>query len=228
MTVLVCDPYKKVDEPGLRQVALDALLANPISSSAWPWRPGDREPDERRGLRADEAAAPISSISRAAIWSTRRRSSARSTSSSIAGAALDVGRAPDEKPSLFLARRPDVIATPHVAGLTPQAIEHQAFDTVGQVRSLSAAAIPPGAVNADQATRLRPVRAILGAPTLQSRPAKLGAHHVGGPRARRSSRARAAAAITPSFALGRFTPYMSSFQPAAVSGSLAIVLRTAI
>jgi D-3-phosphoglycerate dehydrogenase len=72
----------------------------------------------------------------------------------IAGAAMDVGRAADQKPSLRLARRPDVIATPHIAGLTPQSIEHQAFDTVNQVRELLAGRVPPGAVNPEAATRL--------------------------------------------------------------------------
>jgi D-3-phosphoglycerate dehydrogenase len=38
----------------------------------------------------------------------------------IAGAAMDVGRAQDQKPSLSLAKRTDVIATPHTAGLTPE------------------------------------------------------------------------------------------------------------
>jgi D-3-phosphoglycerate dehydrogenase len=72
----------------------------------------------------------------------------------IAGAAMDVGRAPDQKPSLFLAKRPDVIATPHTAGLTPEATEHQAFDTVNQVRELVAGRMPPGAANPQAATRL--------------------------------------------------------------------------
>ena len=48
----------------------------------------------------------------------------------ISGAALDVGRAQDQMPPLALAPRGDVIATPHTAGLTPDAVEHQAFDTV--------------------------------------------------------------------------------------------------
>jgi D-3-phosphoglycerate dehydrogenase len=72
----------------------------------------------------------------------------------IAGVAMDVGRAPDQKPSLRLARRADVIATPHIAGLTPSAIEHQAFDTVEQARALIAGKVPPGAINAEKATRL--------------------------------------------------------------------------
>ena len=76
----------------------------------------------------------------------------------IAGAAIDVGRAPDQMPSLDLARRRDVIATPHAAGLTPEAIEHQAFDTVRQVAELVAGRIPPGAVNAETASRLARLR----------------------------------------------------------------------
>src|SRR6185312_14255164 len=72
----------------------------------------------------------------------------------IAGAAMDVGRAPDQRPSLHLAKRADVIATPHTAGLTPEAAEHQAFDTVKQVGELVAGRVPPGAVNTQDATRL--------------------------------------------------------------------------
>ncbi len=65
------------------------------------------------------------------------------------------GRAPDQMPSPHLARRSDVVATPHTGGLTPDAIEKQAFDTVEQVRALLAGEVPKGAVNADRATRLR-------------------------------------------------------------------------
>jgi D-3-phosphoglycerate dehydrogenase len=54
----------------------------------------------------------------------------------IAGAAMDVGRAPDQMPSPKLARLPNVIATPHIGGLTPPASESQAFDTVRQVEAL--------------------------------------------------------------------------------------------
>jgi D-3-phosphoglycerate dehydrogenase len=73
----------------------------------------------------------------------------------IGGAAMDVGRAPDQQPSPVLARRPDVIASPHVAGLTPEAIEHQAFDTVRQAAQIVRGEIPEGAVNADKATRIK-------------------------------------------------------------------------
>jgi D-3-phosphoglycerate dehydrogenase len=72
----------------------------------------------------------------------------------LAGAAMDVGNAPDQMPEPRLAARPDVIATPHIGGLTPAAAEHQAMDTVRQIAALAAGRLPDGAVNAAQAYRL--------------------------------------------------------------------------
>ena len=57
-------------------------------------------------------------------------------------------------PRCFSRSRADVIATPHTAGLTPEAAEHQAFDTVKQVAELVAGRMPPGAANAEAAHRL--------------------------------------------------------------------------
>jgi D-3-phosphoglycerate dehydrogenase / 2-oxoglutarate reductase len=67
----------------------------------------------------------------------------------LAGAALDVGRAADQRPSTWLAARPDVIATPHTAGNTPEAVAHQAWDVVHQVTALARGEVPPGAINAE-------------------------------------------------------------------------------
>src|SRR6201995_1668731 len=71
----------------------------------------------------------------------------------IAGAAMDVGRAPDQMPMPELARLPNVVATPHIGGLTPQAIEHQALETVRQVAVIIRGEAPVGAVNAEHWTR---------------------------------------------------------------------------
>ena len=49
---------------------------------------------------------------------------------------------------------PRVIATPHVAGLTPAAVEFQSRETVDQLADLLAGRMPLGALNAEQATRL--------------------------------------------------------------------------
>lgn len=158
MNVLVADPHKRLDEPGLRQVNLPTLLgeadfvvclavATPETENLMNEAAFRRmKPDAffinlSRGNLVDEAALE------AALDAGR-----------IAGAAMDVGRAPDQKPSLRLAGRSDVIATPHTAGLTMPSIEHQAFDTVGQVRALLAGDVPPGAVNAEKASRLSRMR----------------------------------------------------------------------
>jgi D-3-phosphoglycerate dehydrogenase len=68
-------------------------------------------------------------------------------SGKIACCALDVGRAPDQMPTPRLAALEGVIATPHTAGLTLQAIEHQSLETVAQAGEIVAGRIPKGAVN---------------------------------------------------------------------------------
>jgi D-3-phosphoglycerate dehydrogenase len=47
-----------------------------------------------------------------------------------------------------------VIATPHIGGLTPQAIEHQAIETVAQTEQILRGLAPVGSVNASFAKRL--------------------------------------------------------------------------
>lgn len=154
MSVLVSDPFKSVAVPGVTQTDLDTLLAqadyvvclaiarpeteNLMNAAAFArMKPTAYFINMSRGQLVDEAALEQ------ALDAKR-----------IAGAAMDVGRAGDQRPSPHLARRPDVIATPHTAGLTPQAAEHQAFDTVRQVGELVAGRVPPGAVNLKDASRL--------------------------------------------------------------------------
>jgi D-3-phosphoglycerate dehydrogenase len=71
----------------------------------------------------------------------------------LGGCAIDVGRAPDQMPTPALAARADVIATPHTAGLTLPAIEHQSLETVAQAGEILQGAAPKGAVNAQHWTR---------------------------------------------------------------------------
>ena len=71
----------------------------------------------------------------------------------IAGCAMDVGRAADQMPTPRLAARADVIATPHTAGLTLPAIEHQSLGTVAQAREIMDGRAPKGSVNAEHWTR---------------------------------------------------------------------------
>ena len=73
----------------------------------------------------------------------------------ITGAALDVGRASDQMPAPHLARLANVVATPHIGGLTPAAIQAQAMETVEQVRAIVEGHMPHNAVNALHAKRFR-------------------------------------------------------------------------
>jgi D-3-phosphoglycerate dehydrogenase len=154
MTVLVTDPYAKVENPAVKQVELHVLL--PESDFVICLVIANEETENLMN------AANFGRMKKSAYFLNLSRGNlvdeaallAALEKKQIAGAAMDVGRAFDQKPSLNLARRADVIATPHTAGLTPDAIEHQAFDTVRQVGDLVAGRIPPEAVNRAKATRL--------------------------------------------------------------------------
>ena len=154
MRVLVSDPHTAVDDDRLAQVSQETLLAqsdyvvclavandeteNLMDEGAFAqMKPGAFFINPSRGNLVDEAA-----LLRAL------------EGGHVAGCALDVGRAPDQMPTPELARHPKVIATPHLGGLTPQAIEHQALETVSQAAEILAGRVPKGAVNAVQATRL--------------------------------------------------------------------------
>jgi D-3-phosphoglycerate dehydrogenase len=153
MAVLVADPFATVEDAGIEHVSLEDILGradyvvclavaneqteNLIGHAALArMQPHGFFINLSRGNLVDEAALA------AALRENR-----------IAGAAMDVGRARDQMPSPELAKLPNVIATPHIGGLTPPAIESQALETVRQVEAIIGGRVPAGAVNADTWTR---------------------------------------------------------------------------
>jgi D-3-phosphoglycerate dehydrogenase len=153
MKVLVADPFVTIDDAGIEQVSMEDLLGradyvvclavanekteNLIGQAALArMRPDAFFINLSRGNLVDEAALI------AALRENR-----------IAGAAIDVGRALDQMPALEMAKLPNVIATPHIGGLTPPAIESQSSETVRQVEAIINGKVPVGAVNADRWTR---------------------------------------------------------------------------
>jgi D-3-phosphoglycerate dehydrogenase len=153
MEVLVADPFATVNDARIIHLPLEELLGradyvvclavaneateNLIGHDALArMRPHAFFINLSRGNLVDEAALL------AALRENR-----------IAGAAIDVGRARDQMPTAELAKLPNVIATPHIGGLTPPAIESQSLETVRQVEAIIGGKAPPGAVNADHWTR---------------------------------------------------------------------------
>lgn len=154
MRVLVADPHARPEHARLEHVPLELLLAesdfvvclavaneeteNLLDADAFArMKRGALFLNPSRGNLVDEAALL------AAVESGQ-----------LGGVAMDVGRAADQMPTPSLAAHPRVFATPHTGGLTPPAIEHQAFDTVQQVAALAEGRLPEHAVNAAEAHRL--------------------------------------------------------------------------
>jgi len=158
MRVVVCDPYARVSQEGVSQVALPQLLAESDHVVCLAVATGETENliDAQAFARMKTSAFFINP-SRGNLVDEAALLHALDTGL-IAGCALDVGRAPDQMPSAALGRHPKVIATPHVGGLTPQAIEHQSLETVAQVAEILQGRSPKGAVNAASATRLARLR----------------------------------------------------------------------
>ncbi len=155
MRVLVADPYAEAVDPALHHVPFATLLdqADFVVCLALATAETENLMDDAAFARMKRGAFFIN-LSRGGLVDEAALRGALD-SGHLAGAAMDVGRAPDQKPTPALAARPDVIATPHIGGLTPEAAEHQAFDTVRQVGELAQGRVPQGAVNAESAARLR-------------------------------------------------------------------------
>ncbi|RZL48884.1 MAG: hydroxyacid dehydrogenase [Variovorax sp.] len=153
--VVVHDPHATVDARGLRSLGFDDLLATSdfIVCLAAATDATENLIDGR-ALAKMKSSAYFINASRGNLVDEAALVAALDAGR-LAGCALDVGRAPDQMPSPHLAAHPKVIATPHIGGLTPPAIEHQAMETVAQVAELIQGRAPRGAVNADQAFRWR-------------------------------------------------------------------------
>ncbi|HEV2676262.1 MAG TPA: NAD(P)-dependent oxidoreductase [Aliidongia sp.] len=157
MDVLITDPHAKVIDDRFAQVPFDELLARSDYVLCLAVATGETENlMGREAFARMKPSAYFLNLSRGNLVDEAALAAALADGT-IAGAALDVGRAADQMPTPALARLPTVIATPHVGGLTPPAIEHQALDTVAQVAALVRGEMPPGAVNHDRWTRRLPV-----------------------------------------------------------------------
>ncbi len=145
MRVLVNDPH--VSRRG--QVSLDELLSG--SDYVVPLAVATAETEnliDAAALARMKPSAYLINVSRGNLVDEGALEAALDAGR-IAGCAMDVRRAPDDMPTPRLAAREDVIATPHAAGLTLPATEHQSLETAAQAAEIAKGKAPKGAVNAE-------------------------------------------------------------------------------
>jgi len=145
MNALVNDPYVS----DMKSVPLEKLLAD--SDFVVPLAVASEETENlinAAALAKMKKGSFLINVSRGNLVDEQALEAALK-SGHLGGCAMDVGRAPDQMPMLPLASRPDVIATPHIAGLTVPAIEHQSMETVAQAAEIAQGRAPKGAVNAE-------------------------------------------------------------------------------
>lgn len=154
MTVLVTDPLVDEVPAPFRRCSLDELLAEsdivmPLAAST----PETESLIDARALATMKRGATLVNVSRGELLDEAAVADALD-SGQLGRLAMDVGRAPDQRPSPELAGRPGVVATPHLGGLTPENADAQAISSVEQIEAILTGQLPPRTVNPDHARRL--------------------------------------------------------------------------
>jgi D-3-phosphoglycerate dehydrogenase / 2-oxoglutarate reductase len=154
MRVVIHDPIADATVDGFEQCGFVELLG--MSDVVLPLAPAAASTHnmiDAHALAAMRRGALLVNVSRGELLDEEAVMEALD-SGHLGGLAMDVGRAPDQRPSAALASRPGVVATPHLGGLTPENADAQARSSVEQVRAILAGNIPPRTVNPGHVSRL--------------------------------------------------------------------------
>ena len=155
MDVMVTDPAVTVDRRRITQTDQATLLGNAdVIFPLAPAQPSTANLIDADALAVMKRGAILVNVSRGELLDEDAVAVALDEGR-LGGLGLDVGSAPDQRPSPALASRPGVVATPHLGGLTPENADAQARSSVEQVEAMLSGSLPPRAVNSDDATRLQ-------------------------------------------------------------------------
>ena len=154
MHVVIHDPAADATIDGFDQCGFTELLARcDVVFPLAPAIPSTHNLIDAAALASMRPGALLVNVSRGELLDEDAVVAALD-SGHLGGLAMDVGRAPDQRPSSLLASRPGVVATPHLGGLTPENADAQARSSVEQVRAIARGTVPPRSVNPEHATRL--------------------------------------------------------------------------
>jgi D-3-phosphoglycerate dehydrogenase / 2-oxoglutarate reductase len=154
MQVLVSDPGADATVDGFEQHTMaDVLSRADVVFPLAPAMPATENLIDTNALAIMRPGALLVNVSRGELLDEDAVAAALD-SGHLGGLAMDVGRAPDQRPSPSLACRPGVVATPHLGGLTPENADAQAASSVEQIAAIIAGIMPPRVVNAEHAHRL--------------------------------------------------------------------------
>jgi D-3-phosphoglycerate dehydrogenase len=153
MRVLIYTPTSPVTEPGLIKADFDSVVRESdylicLAKSS----PETENLINEQVFKSMKASAYFINISRGELVDDEALEEAI-VNGEIAGAALDVGRDFDQRPTRRIAKLPRVIATPHIGALTPESIEFQALEAVKHIKEIIEGKVPDGALNVKYAFR---------------------------------------------------------------------------
>ena len=154
LDVIVHDPFVAVPYD-LRQVSFDEALST--ADVVFPLLASTTETEgliDADAISMMRAGSILVNVSRGEIVDEAAVADALDRGH-LQAFACDVGTAPDQRPDPLLAARPDVIATPHLGGLTPENADAQARSSVEQVAAILAGHTPPRLANPEHDARLR-------------------------------------------------------------------------
>ena len=146
LDVVVCDPTAAVPAPYRSAALTDALAEADVVFPLVDSNPATEGLVDESAIATMPPGSILVNVSRGEIVDEAAVAAALDRGH-LRAFACDVGSAPDQRPDPALAARPDVVATPHLGGLTPENADAQALSSVEQIEALLRGACPPRIAN---------------------------------------------------------------------------------
>ncbi|MEM9464247.1 MAG: NAD(P)-dependent oxidoreductase [Actinomycetota bacterium] len=146
LEVIVCDPAAAVPDRFETHDLRGALATADVVFPLVDANPATVDLIDAAAIAAMPAGSILVNVSRGEIVDEAAVAAALDRGH-LRAFACDVGSAPDQRPDPSLAARPDVVATPHLGGLTPENADAQARSSVEQIAALLAREQPPRLAN---------------------------------------------------------------------------------